>query len=460
KQNGGLKMASPFPFESMLVFGWLASMLLIGVLLRARIPFFQRFLFPSCLIGGIVGLILINTRLINIATSDLETFAYHFFNISFISVGLTHSNDQEKSSSRGKEFIKGPAWMALVQSSCFGLQAAAGGLLVILFGVLGLKLFPTFGFLVPLGFEEGPGQALSVGKVWEDFGFAQAATLGLTFAAIGYFFAFFVGVPIVNRGIRKGLAVHGAKDLPRDLLTGIISRDKQAESAGKLAMHTGNVDSMAFQAALVGFVYLLTYAFVKYIGMLLPPDAAKIMWGFFFVFGLVFAILIRLLIQKFGVEHLIDPGIQRRVTGWSIDFLMVATLMAIQLPVVWEFVLPISVISIVNGLLTTGVVVYLGNRLWSYNLERTAAVYGAVTGTVSCGLLLLRIADPDFKTPVAIEIAVMNVLSIVPIGGCLLLVNAPVWWNWGVGTTTLVFTGVMVVGLALIRALKFWGPPI
>ncbi|NIU58348.1 MAG: sodium:glutamate symporter, partial [Phycisphaerae bacterium] len=97
------------------------------------------------------------------------------------------------------------------------------GLLVIIFGILGLKLFPTFGFLVPLGFEEGPGQALSVGKVWEGFGFAQAATLGLTFAAIGYFFAFFVGVPLVNWGIRKGLAAHGNQDLSRDVLTGIIS---------------------------------------------------------------------------------------------------------------------------------------------------------------------------------------------------------------------------------------------
>ena len=109
--------------------------------------------------------------------------------------------------------------------------------------------------------------------------------------------------------------------------------------------------------------------------------------------------------------------------------------------------------------MTTVVVIYLGKRLWDHNLERTAAVYGAVTGTVSCGLLLLRIADPDFKTPVAIEIAVMNVLSIVPIGGCLLLVNAPLWWNWGVGATSLVFLGVMAVGLALIRLLKFWGPP-
>jgi ESS family glutamate:Na+ symporter len=452
-------MTAPFPFESMLVFGWLASMLLIGVLLRARVPFFQRFLFPSCLIGGMIGLILVNFRVIKIAVSDLEIFAYHFFNISFISVGLTHGNDQKNTSPRSKAFIKGPAWMALVQGSCFGLQAAVGGLLVILFGVLGLELFPTFGFLGPLGFEEGPGQALSVGKVWESFGFEQAATIGLTFAAIGYLFAFFVGVPIVNRGIRKGLAVHGAKDLPRDLLTGIISRDKQAESAGKLRLHTGNVDSMAFQAALVGLVYLITYAFVKYIGMLLPPDAAKIMWGFFFVFGLVFAILIRLLLQNFGVEHLIDPGIQRRITGWSIDFLIVATVMAIQFLVVWKYALPIFLISILNGVLTTIVVIYLGKRLWDYNLERTAAVFGAVTGTVSCGLLLLRIADPEFKSPVAIEIAVMNVLSIVPIGGCLLLVNAPVWWNWGVATTSIVFMGVMAVGLALIRALKFWGPP-
>ena len=56
--------------------------------------------------------------------------------------------------------------------------------------------------------------------------------------------------------------------------------------------------------------------------------------------------------------------------------------------------------------------------------------YGTVTGTVSCGLLLLRIVDPDFKTPVTIEIALMNILSIIPIGGCLLLVNAPVSYNF------------------------------
>ena len=452
-------MTAPFPFDSMIVFGWLACMLVLGVFLRAKIAFLQRFLFPSCLIGGTIGLILIHTPVINVDIFDLEAFAYHFFNISFISVGLTYDSRAESKSLRSKEFIKGPAWMALVQGSCFGLQAAVSGLLVIIFGILGLKLFPTFGFLVPLGFEEGPGQALGVGKVWEGFGFAQAATLGLTFAAIGYFFAFFVGVPLVNWGIRRGLTTHRAADLSSDVLTGIISKDRQTKSAGKLVLHTGNVDSMAFQAALVGLVYLITYAFVKYTVMLLPADAAKILWVFFFVFGLMFAMLFRSGIRKFGHAHLIDPGIQRRITGWSIDFLMVSTIMAIQLMVVWKYILPISVISIINGGLTTLFVVFLGKRLWNYNLERVAAVYGSVTGTVSCGLLLLRIADPEFKTPVAVEIAFMNVLSILPIGGCLLLVNAPVWWGWGTGTTSLVFTGVMIACLALIRLLKMWGPP-
>ena len=452
-------MASPFPFESMIVFGWLACMLIAGVVLRARISFLQRFLFPSCLIGGVIGLILVHTPLINIAVFDLETFAYHFFNISFISVGLTYDHKDKNTSSRSKGYIKGPAWMALVQGSCFGLQAAVSGLLVIIFGILGMKLFPTFGFLVPLGFEEGPGQALSVGKVWEEFGFAQAATLGLTFAAIGYFFAFFVGVPLVNWGIRKGMAAHGTQDLSRDVLTGIISKDHQAQSAGRLTLHTGNIDSMAFQAALVGLVYLITYVFIKYVGMFIPADAAKILWGFFFVFGLMFAVLIRTGIHKSGRAHMIDPGIQRRITGWSIDFLMVSTIMAIQLMVVWKYILPIAVISAINGCLTTLFVLYLGKRLLDYNLERTVAIYGAVTGTVSCGLLLLRIADPEFKTPVAIEIAVMNVLSIIPIGGCLLLVNAPVWWNWGVGATSMVFLGVMAATLALIRLLNMWGPP-
>ena len=91
-------MQSPFPFESMLVFGCLAIMLLTGVFLRAKINFFQRFLIPSCLIGGILGIILLNLGVMRLPVANLETFAYHLFNISFISVGLTRTETSQATS--------------------------------------------------------------------------------------------------------------------------------------------------------------------------------------------------------------------------------------------------------------------------------------------------------------------------------------------------------------------------
>jgi ESS family glutamate:Na+ symporter len=452
-------MQSPFPFESMLVFGCLAIMLLTGVLLRAKITFFQRFLIPSCLIGGILGIILLNIGVMHVPVANLETFAYHFFNISFISVGLTRNEASPATTKSKIQIFKAPLWMALTQSVIFPLQAIAGGAFVALFGLFGIKLFPTFGFLAPLGFEEGPGQALSIGKVWQGFGFEHATTIGLTFAAMGFFFSFFVGVPLVNWGIRKGLAVHGPRALPQDFLTGIISKNQKRKSAGELPFHSSNLDSLAFHTALVGLVYVLTYGLVKYLGLIVPADVASILWGFFFIFGLSIALGIRWMMARLEIGHLIDPGIQCRITGWSVDFLIVSTVMAIKLTIVWQYILPISGISLVSGALTTFMVVYLGKRIWSYNFERTIAIYGAVTGTVSSGLLLLRIADPDFKTPVAIEIALMNVFSIPSIGLYLVLVNGPVWWNWSIGTTLLVFFGLMILALGLIRVLNFWGSP-
>jgi ESS family glutamate:Na+ symporter len=453
-------MQIPFPFESMLAFGSLAIMLLIGVWLRAKVSFFQRFLMPSCLIGGLLGLILLNIGLIKLPASSMETFAYHFFNISFISVGLTRDGDQNPVSRPPKGLLKGSLWMALIQSVTFPLQAIIGGLFIILLGIFGLKFFPTFGFFAPLGFNEGPGQALSFGKVWEGLGFEHAATIGATFATIGFFFAFFVGVPLVNAGIRRGLATHTHQNLSRDFLTGIMDRKQAPEPAGRLTLHSANIDTLAFHAALVGLVYVVTYAFVRALGSLFAPDVASMMWGFFFFFGLIFAFVTRWLMKKADADFLLDTGIQRRITGWSIDFLIVATVMAIQLQIVWNYAIPILAISMTCGVLTTVVVVFLGKRLWSYNLERTVAIYGTVTGTVSCGLLLLRIADPEFKTPAVIEVAVMNVIVLIPLAPYLVLVNAPVWWDWSIALTITVFLGAMVLSLILLKVLKLWQKPI
>lgn len=445
-------MNAPFPFDGMLAFAFLSVLLLVGVGLRAKIGFFQRFLVPSCLIGGGLGLVCMHTGVFRVETSLIEAFAYHFFNISFISVGLTR-DDNDRQHQATTEMIKGPAWMALMQGLTFPMQAVLGGLLVIMLGGFGWPLFPTFGFLVPLGFNEGPGQALSIGKVWEGVGFADAATIGLTFAAIGYFFAFFVGVPLVNRGIRSGRATFGPRQLPQDFLVGILKPEGPEESAGRLTLHSGNAETLAFQVALVGGVYGITSLIIALTGSLLPNDVARMLWGFFFFFGLGVALLTKWIMTRLNIQYLVDAGVQRRITGFSVDYLIVATVAAIQLKIVWDYLLPISLMALVNGILTTILVVYFGRRLSAYGIERTAAIFGTVTGTVSCGLLLLRIVDPDFKTPVAYELAVMNVFSLPVVGGCTVLVNGPLWWDWSLWVTVLVFAGIMAVAWVLMKLL-------
>ena len=289
-------MTIPFPFEALLGFGWLGVMLLLGIFLRAKIGLLQRFLFPSCLIGGLLGLALLQTDLFRVETSLLETFAYHLFNISFISVGLTIRTPEEQKAYGGREVLKGSVWMALVSGVMMPLQAIIGGGMVLMFNYFDFNLFKTFGFFAPLGFLQGPGQVLSVGKVWETLGFANAATIGLTFATIGFLFAFFVGVPLANWGIRRGMAEHAPKSLPKDLLVGIAPKGAELEPAGRLTMHSGNVDTLAFQFALVGLVYLLTYALVHGIAGLLRPELAATLWGFFFFVGLLVSILVRTVI--------------------------------------------------------------------------------------------------------------------------------------------------------------------
>ena len=454
-------MKIPFEFEPMLILGWMSAMLLAGVFIRARIRFFQNYLIPSCLIGGVLGLVLESCGVIRFPSEGWETFAYHLFNISFISVGLTAGSAAEEKARTDKGYFKGAFWMCLTMTSSFGLQAALGGLLVILCGLLGSELFPTFGFLVPMGFEEGPGQALSFGKVWEGAGFEHGATIGLTFAAAGFLFSFFVGVPLANWGLRKGLATHGGGSLSPEFIKGVYSKDKKGGPAGNLTTHSANIDTLAFHVALIGVVYALTYGFTLLLSKVVAtfaPDVAAMLWGFFFFFGLSIAFLVKTGVQKSGAGHLLDGGVQRRLTGWSVDYLIVATIMAIQLVVVWKFIVPIAAMALACGAVTTLLTVYLGRRLWSYNLERMVAIYGVVTGTVSSGLLLLRIVDPEFKTPVAVEIGIMNLFMVPVVLGSGILVNAPLWWGWSLGLTVLVFTGLLAAALILLKTLKMVGP--
>ena len=145
-------------------------------------------------------------------------------------------------------------------------------------------------------------------------------------------------------------------------MKGIIQKDTEKEAAGKLTTHSGNIDTLAFHAALVGLVYLLTYLLILGVEKFLSEDVASSLWGFFFFFGMVIALIVKFIINRIGLGYLLDHGIQSRITGWSVDFLIISTIMAIQAVVVWEYIVPIVVIGLASGILTTLVVLYLAGE--------------------------------------------------------------------------------------------------
>src|SRR5690606_19755727 len=59
-------------------------------------------------------------------------------------------------------------------------------------------LFPPLGMMLPLGFAQGPGQAVNVGIKWEEAGFTDGANIGLAIANFGFLWALIGGVPFLN----------------------------------------------------------------------------------------------------------------------------------------------------------------------------------------------------------------------------------------------------------------------
>lgn len=396
----------------MLAFCITAALLLVGTFLRAVVPLFQRFLIPAALIGGILGFSLMASGWLDISEDTFAIMFYHLFNLGAISIALTDNSGNAKGA--GKKVFKGAVKVALMWTAILAVQSLIGaGVIWGWNGVNGSDYYEGLGFLSGIGFAQGGGQALSIGIIWEsEFNIANAISLGLTFSAIGYFISFLAGVPIVNWGVRKGLTKTAPTKLPKEIITGIYDKDNQPET-GKQSTHPASVDAFAFHMAAILALYGLCYIIVQLLQPILPPTLAKMAFAFIFLIGLIVALFTKILLRKLGLSYLINPDTQTRISGTLIDFLFIPTMMAIQISVVWEFIVPILAITLLSLGFTLAFVFYFRKKMpLDFDFERAIAVYGGTTGTVATSFILLKMMDPNFKTPIAMELVLYNFIAI------------------------------------------------
>ena len=441
-------------------FGVIALLLLVGNTLRRKIPWFRNSLLPTAVIAGFLGLVLKETLYASMVSPEqvlemnqyFSMITYHALAIGFIALGLKVTEKTQHVLKKGQSLYSG---MLIV--STYLLQGFLGlGLTLLISYTVMPGLFSASGIIFPLGFGQGPGQALNIGTIYENsYGFAGGGSFGLAIASFGFFWASIFGVIYLN-WLTK---------------TGVISKRDPVLKAEKILVNASedeiplaeSIDKFTIQVANLLFVYLITYGFIYGVNLWLESGAlgdfgintvGPLLWGFNFIFGMLFALLLKRIFMFFRARNWMtrqypNNFLLNRITGFVFDLMIVASITAIRLSdlrTLWFIILGIGLIV---GLATVFYLKFLTARIYpSYRHEATLGMFGMLTGTASTGVILIREIDPDFKTPAATDLVVGTTTGIIFGFPILLLVGlAPI----SPASTWLVF-GLIALMLVLFTS--------
>ncbi|WP_439862012.1 sodium/glutamate symporter [Pseudomonas sp. MBLB4136] len=450
-------------FHGVIAFALLASMLLLGAVLRSRIALLRNMLVPASIVGGLLGFTLLSAELLpGFQPDDFTDLAFHFFTLSFMSLCLTGKSKDH--SLAGGSVVRGGLWLTLIWTASLGLQGVIGYSLMTGYdAVTGAGLSEWLGAIITHGFTQGPGQALTYGAVWEaDYGIEDAAQVGMIYASLGFLVTFVVGVPLAKRFIGRGLNANRAPAEDADFAFGFY-RGAAKPASGHMVTHPASLDSLAYHLGLLAIAYVITYVWLSFLQGQVASfrpfglDLSVLCnFNLFFLHGLAVCVLMRLVIDRCGLDERVDDETLKRITGSSVDFMVVGTLMSIKFAVLYALCAPILLVAGAITVVTLAGCLLLGRLSGPLGWERAVTAFGCCCGSTGTGLLLLRMMDANFSTSVAKELAFFNVAVIVTTAH-ILFFFAPLAPSLGRDAYFLAFGGTALLSLACVPLLlKCW----
>ncbi len=420
----------------------LVGALLIGNMIRRKIPFIRRSLIPTSLIGGLIILILKLIPQVNnyIDEGFMEIITYHSLGIGFIALAFKTAKDSQKTNT--KTVVE----TGLLTGAVYLLQAALGLCVTIVMVLLAFdSVIPGGGVLLALGFGQGTGQALNYGKLYEsNYGFVGGTTFGLTIATIGFIVASVVGVVYMNILRKKGkLKIAGENERKAEVLSDYVEENE--------IPNTESVDKFTINISLVLVVYALVYLFMKLVNV-------DLIWGFNFLLGTIFAAFFRKcfkVLKKAKLMHrdLTNNYLLDRISGFMFDIMIIAGVAAIDLTQLSNLIVPLLIIAVLG---TVGTFIYIriaSDHLYKgFENEMFFAMFGMLTGTASNGMILLREIDPKFETPAATTLVLQGLPAIAFGGGLLLLLGyCPKGLKEAIITLIIAFVALIVYTFVIFR---------
>jgi ESS family glutamate:Na+ symporter len=402
-------------------FGFLCILFLVSNIIRRKVPLFRKSLLPTAVIGGILGLIIKELGWMSFVSDNfLNVITYHFMAIGFIALSMKTQYGQGDNKN---DYSKDAFNSGLLIVSTYLVQAVIGFGITYLMAVTVMPdLFPAAGLLLPLGFGQGPGQANNWGITYETMGFVGGQSFGLTVASLGFLWACIPGVIYINYLNRKGKfnLAKGYKNASVD--------DEFIGGENEIPLGE-SIDKFTIQICFVMLVFMITYGFMfgvdeyliktNFLGNFGFNTLRPLLWGFNFIFGTLFAILVKVVLKKFKRYKLmrrtyLNNFMLNRIAGVAFDFMIICSIILIDINVLSDLWIPLILVTTIGGFVTLYYLIYASSRIYkSYPIEGFLAMYGMLTGTASTGVAILREADPNFDTPASQNLVSGSVVAIV-----------------------------------------------
>lgn len=421
----------------------LSVLLLIGTFLRAKVKLFQSLYLPASVIGGFIGMIIspeILGRFSNYSISEEWIKTYSLLPgilsvpiFAAIPLGMfLNENKNIKSMYPSKVLI------------CFGLfqcasmsQSAIGYATNMFFSKINpqLNMYRTFGYELSAGFAGGHGLAAATGKLLEGFGIPQweiAQGVALTTATIGLIGGIVFGIIFINLAVRKNKTkiiklINDNAD--KSMEVGYNKDINKQNSLGRETFLSSSIETITFHLAIIFTVCGIAYIVLNFVkkmniaGLNVLP-----VW----TYSMIIMFALNFIIKKLNLVWMVDAKVKAKIMGTLSDFAIVSAMTSLPIKAIINYIAPITVMCILGFIITYLLVFPLNSFFFKedYSFERAIISWGTLTGVLITGMTLLKICDPEYKSPALSEFSLgfslMSVtgLLIVPILNTVLAVGS------------------------------------
>lgn len=421
----------------------LSVLLLVGTFLRAKVKLFQSLYLPASVIGGFIGMIIspeILGRFSNYSISEEWIKTYSLLPgilsvpiFAAIPLGMfLNENKNIKSMYPSKVLI------------CFGLfqcasmsQSAIGYATNMFFSKINpqLNMYRTFGYELSAGFAGGHGLAAATGKLLEGFGIPQweiAQGVALTTATIGLIGGIVFGIIFINLAVRKNktkIIKRINDNADKSMEVGYNKDINKQNSLGRETFLSSSIETITFHLAIIFTVCGIAYIVLNFVkkmniaGLNVLP-----VW----TYSMIIMFALNFIIKKLNLVWMVDAKVKAKIMGTLSDFAIVSAMTSLPIKAIINYIAPITVMCILGFIITYLLVFPLNSFFFKedYSFERAIISWGTLTGVLITGMTLLKICDPEYKSPALSEFSLgfslMSVtgLLIVPILNTVLAVGS------------------------------------